>query len=669
MSKKLQVKILTLDTETIGLGGAIKRIAIYDGKEITYGYKFSDVEPKINELYEAGFSVHIYIHNLEFDMRKMPEIFYEGNINYNSSLAINGRYVTVRCKKYWLHDSFRLLPMSLKKISEGFEVEHGKLDLWEEVTKTYPNQYKDIDDFFRHCDKDDPLYVKYLGYDVMSLYEVLQKLIELTGMTETEFVKRPTTASLSKYLFRKGYKGHTFQYRPQRLTDFQMITKCKKWNSDRHKVNGKTYKYLEEFIRESYYGGRTEVFTPRLSPKTVDGIKQIMAYHYDVNSLYPSVMYPNKFPVGEPRFFSGNSALGCWEDWCSDKLGLGFVKAHVYIPEQTIPPLPSKKGKLVFLTGHVRGTWTFIELLYAVEHCNVEIKEIEEVVYFEETYPVFHDFIGTFYALKEEGKRTGNGALTQFAKLIQNVAYGYLALKRERDALRNIEDESKIDPKDIIYKNEHYGYIKIDTMVISDTVQPQIASYVTSYARLILLKALKAQAEKGTVYYCDTDSIVCDTPMSPDVVDPYKLGYWDLEGELYEGYFLQPKVYYESKKSGETIKFKGVSSSTSRNFTSDFYRDLYERLYQGEGGKVLVEKGKELMRSVNYGQKMHQDLNLIELRDKTMNLDAPQKRIMDYKNNTTHAWHMHTLSDFELLNLSIRVKAYSEFNNLFNTCL
>ena len=47
MRKKRPVKILTLDTETEGFAGNLKRIAVCDGKKVTYGYTFLDIEPTL----------------------------------------------------------------------------------------------------------------------------------------------------------------------------------------------------------------------------------------------------------------------------------------------------------------------------------------------------------------------------------------------------------------------------------------------------------------------------------------------------------------------------------------------------------------------------------------------------------------------------------------------
>ena len=102
MPRKRPKKLITLDTETYnGLKGALKRIAIYDGEVVTYGYTFPDVEKKINEWNKKGYNIHIYIHNAEFDLRKIPEIFQENNIKWGQTKIINGKYVTLSCLKYF----------------------------------------------------------------------------------------------------------------------------------------------------------------------------------------------------------------------------------------------------------------------------------------------------------------------------------------------------------------------------------------------------------------------------------------------------------------------------------------------------------------------------------------------------------------------------------------
>lgn len=653
-------RLYTLDTETIGLGGDIKRIALYDGNKIHYGYTFEDVEPILIQGYYNGENPRVYIHNLEFDARKMPRIFERGNVNWNQTVLISDKYARIKCKYYTLHDSFKLLPMSLAKLSHAFNLEHGKLDLWDEVQKVYPGMYRNHVDFLNRVDPDNELYLRYLGYDVISLYELMKKLMEVSGLSLDEMVGRISTASLSRYIFKNGFKGKEFRTPGERKTDYEIMTQFKAWGSKKSlKSNPKvSYIEVENIIRKGYYGGRTEVFIPRLIESP--------AFHYDVNSLYPSVMIDNLYPVGAPDYYTGNMVKTMWTMWTSDHAGMGFITARVFIPQQHIPPLPAKMGKLVFPTGEIMGTWTFHELEYAVKNCGVEIREYIEMVYFKHTFKVFHNFVKTFYAMKEEGKKAGNPALTQLAKLLLNTSYGWSILRR--DDKTELKDISKIEEyrERLNYTNEELGFINIQSIVLTDSIQPQIGAYVTSYARLVLLDMLRKMDAVGPVYYCDTDSIVCGKPLPPEYVHKTDIGKWDLEGILSDGIFLFPKVYSERKEKGDTVKFKGISKSTQKDLEFSFYLGLLERLKRGEKDEIIVERGKELLRSILYTQKTGRDPNRVEYRDKKVNLSNVQKRNMDYKNNCSMPWFFETLDEFENFSFAAPIKKWSEHGNIFD---
>lgn len=646
-SKKAKpTKILTLDTETYnGLIGDLKKLAIYDGQKVYYGNTFGEVEPVIMNYTNLGYDVHIYIHNMEFDLRKIPEIMKKGNIVWNKSLIINGKVAKVQCKYYCLHDSFKILPMSLSKLSKGFNVEHGKLDLYDAVKEKYGNQYDVMKDgklskndtlvnFLDKCPIDDPLFIEYLGYDVMSLYEVVYTLMNITGLEEKEFVKKVSTASLSRHLFKHGYMGKPFQTDGQEKTDFELLCSYK-WQYNLS---------VEDFIRDSYCGGRTEVFKPRLLTQ---------GFHYDVNSLYPSVMIDGEYPIGKP-FFSESDVTAehyytCWKE---DRKGLGFIQAKVNIPMQHIPPLPVKMGKLCFPCGVVTGVWPYEELEYAERECGVEILEYMAVCHFEKTFKVFHNFVGEFYKMKEKGKQTDNKPLTMLAKLILNVAYGYTGMRRDdKTQLDSIENADKHD--DIVFSNHEMGYVEFPADIKSDYIQVQIASYVTSRARLVLLKGLK-QIEKdgGNVYYCDTDSIVSDIPMHPDMIHPTDLGKWDLEGKPIKGLFLKPKVYTELLEDETNIKFKGISKETQETLNYEYYEMLYKTLEEQSEDFVVVEKNKLQLRSIMYMKKNDIDFSYYEVRDKKMNVKTVEKRKMFYSENRTEPLYFG--SEEEYLNFSFK---------------
>lgn len=649
--KKRDTKIITLDTETIGLDGPLKRIAIYDGSKVHYGYTFADIEPVLDFYYEQGYFPEIYIHNADFDLRKLPEIFRIGNVLWNTTKKISNKYARLTCKHYTIHDSFKIFPSSLASISKDFDLEHGKLDLWDAVQKRYPDQYTDHVDFLNRCDKDDPLYLEYLGYDVIALYEALEKIMEIAKLEPHEFIKIMSTASLSRYLFKNGH-GETIFKDPNRdKTDFEILCSCKAWSSEKiMKHSDITYLECEMKIRQAYYGGRTEVFKPICNER---------AFYYDVNSLYPAAMVDNEFPVGYPEYIDNPKiALHDWEYWLKYRDGLGFIKADVFIPEQKIPPLPCRMGKLVFVTGYVTGTWTYNELAYAVENCGVIVNHVHELIHFKNTYKVFRNFVMEFYKLKEYATEIKNKALRNFSKLILNTSYGWTGLKREgKTGLRDMSMIEKWkDTGRVLYTNEELGYFEIVDKVNATTVQVPVAAYVTSYARLILLEALRRQSEIGEVYYCDTDSIICSAEMPPEMVSSTELGKWDLENVIDSGLFLQPKVYTYQIAGKDHIKFKGITKTRQKQLDRDFYLEILSKLQAGEKEKVIVELGRQSLPTLAVAQKKHIDPNILNVMDKGINVGAKQKRDIDYKNNVSKPWNMESKEAFKTF-------SFNDFDN------
>lgn len=220
----------------------------------------------------------------------------------------------------------------------------------------------------------------------------------------------------------------------------------------------------------------------------------------------------------------------------------------------------------------------------------------------------------------------------------------------DKTAFRDISMLEKWNGKpEFIMANEELGYIEIFDKVYAHSIQVQVGAYVTSYARLVLLDTLRKQAAKGKVYYCDTDSIVCDTPLPPEMVSAYEIGKWDLEAELLSALFLQPKVYTEEKKDKkDTIKFKGVSKARQNELTRAVYNDIYEHLSKHDKAKYVIETGRKTLPSLSVAHKNPKiDANSFKITNKEINLAAKGKREFNYEQNTSVAWHMSTLEDFE----------------------
>ena len=92
------IKIVTLDTETYnGLLGGLKRIAIYDGNEVIYDYTFSSIEKYLIN-WSSDYDVHVYIHNLEFDVKKLDNFLTSGNIDWANTVVINNKLALIKHK-------------------------------------------------------------------------------------------------------------------------------------------------------------------------------------------------------------------------------------------------------------------------------------------------------------------------------------------------------------------------------------------------------------------------------------------------------------------------------------------------------------------------------------------------------------------------------------------
>jgi len=181
-------------------------------------------------------------------------------------------------------DSMLLLPSSLRKLSKAFNVESKGYFPFTFVNDSNINlDYVGPSPDFSHYEgitKEDyiPLVtdswnlkeeaIKYCELDCMVLHQVISKFNDLIFSKFSLNVHRfPTLSSLSFGIYRSSYLG-------------------------KHKIP-KVGGHVFDFIKQSYTGGRVDVFKPYGEN----------LYYYDVNSLYPTVYSSKALPVGNPVYF------------------------------------------------------------------------------------------------------------------------------------------------------------------------------------------------------------------------------------------------------------------------------------------------------------------------------------------------------------------------------
>ena len=606
-SDEKPVKLWTLDTETRGLFGKIFRCGAYDGNEYIVGDTFEEVTQQM--LKYTDFEHHVYIHNLDFDLSKAaPELFQNDAINFTESIFINGNVITITTRRMVLHDSYHLLTSSLDALCKSFGIKHKKMNLDAELHRL---GYADKEEYFSNIPADDAVLNEYLKLDCIALYELLQELMKLAEVTPEEVVKCPTTPSLAMLVYKRNFPD-----------DYEKATSTN--------YNGEWGQFLENYVRFGYYGGRTEVFTPYI----------MNGWHYDLNSLYPAAM-KKAYPIGRPIYCEDYEAAQKYGYFKRRGRGAGFLRCDIEVPKMFIPPLPSRgMGKLLFPIGKLSGVWTFEEVKKA-EELGCKIHHIYSCVFFRETAYIFKDYVAKF----EELKTHSTGALREFAKMMLNTLYGKFGMKRERSTFIDIADltEEELEELPILRHryNKHLTDIEFaETTVTSKAayIQPHIAAYVTSYARLILLDGLLAQDAKGTVAYCDTDSIAATVKMPDALVDPVEFGKYKLESEIVEGIFLQPKLYAEKHRDGKvTIKAKGVPREIrDQKMSWEYYEMLLRTMQEGTVDYIEIFNNYKARKKFMTMLKENEDLDTPRYLKKGINLLSTQKRIMDYDNNTSY---------------------------------
>lgn len=218
-------------------------LGFFDGSEYKIFSKVNDFLDYITKKEYSG--LVIYFHNGgRFDfLFLIEEIMNRGKVRFieksTGLLSIRFQYKNINLE---FRDSFAILPSSLEKLIETFNIKEKKIKI----------------DFKINHKFSDKLLQEHLKNDCISLYRILEQV------KEKEKYLSLTIASHSFRKFREDFFYGNI------------------WN-----VN----KCFDFYFRKNFYkGGRVEVFR---------GYRNKTLYYYDINSLYPFVML-NNMPAGSP---------------------------------------------------------------------------------------------------------------------------------------------------------------------------------------------------------------------------------------------------------------------------------------------------------------------------------------------------------------------------------
>lgn len=536
----------------------------------TVNIKVEQAKPNKDD--EEIFCIRPYSYNVVFNNGS----FYKLDLffDYETFKNSKGKKVT-KLRKVTLKDSYKLASFSLKTIADKFlnyQMPKDAIDHNIIRSKNYlltedelPYLYDDIVVLKEFINL-----VVLNGIEVKKGYNVRFKNLTIASQSLNEYKE----LIFEHYVNNDYFEVKAFKECFETLLDYNKYLKSKgrkEVKIDKESlfttVFPKLHPNVDCFLRQSYYGGITYKNSDLLEQLEGEKLHGIV---YDVNSLYPSVMRTQLLPYGKPKFFTGKYEL----------LPLQVKEEYpLYIQQIRVPMFKIKPNKMpnIQIRDSIRFkstdyqkdnsyidkfgnkqyetcifTFTNIQLERFLDSYNIPMGiEYLDGYIFKGSYGLFDNYIDTFMELK----KTGTGAVRETAKLFLNSLYGKFGTNPCREE-RLIQFEDDLFTTSNINENgELLEYL-------TDCIYLPIASFITSYAREVLLNAVNNVWDR--FLYCDTDSIHITGLEVPNIpIHDKELNHWKFEGEFTNAKYIGAKRYAEKMKTdkGEhwEIKCCGVS--------------------------------------------------------------------------------------------------------------
>ena len=401
---------------------------------------------------------------------------------------------------------------------------------------------------------------------------------------EKEYIKNDVVivAKGLEYLYNMGLTKMTAG--SNALSEYKKILNPKVFEKLYHKL---TYD-ADKDLRTAYKGGFTY-----LNP-IYEGITVGEGEVLDVNSLYPSVMYNNLLPFGEPFFYEGK--------YKEDKvypLYIQRITCSFKIKKNKIPTIQIKHRQFMdneYLTSSngdiVALTLTNVDLKLFLEQYDVEELKYHCGWKFKAMRGLFKEYIDKWIGIKNDATISGNKGLRQVAKIMLNSLYGKFATGLDvRSKIPYLEDDivkyltSAPDKKDGVYL--------------------PMGCFITAYAREKTIRTSQAIKDysinkygKDLYCYSDTDSI--HTLLNVEElkqfceIDDVKLGAWKHESHFTKAKFIRQKTYLEEIDGEMKITCAGLPQRCYSQVEWDSFKvgmnvDGKLRFKHVKGGVNLVE--------------------------------------------------------------------------------
>jgi Vibrio phage DNA polymerase len=276
----------------------------------------------------------------------------------------------------------------------------------------------------------------------------------------------------------------------------------------------------DELFRPFFFGGRVEAFAR--------GIHNGRFLYLDINSAYPFAMLHNH-PHGSD-YLHGNRLPP------RSQLGPCFIRA--ICDSRGALPFRAKDGSLTF--PHIDNAEflaTGWEFRAGLETRTLHVRKVLDV-WLPRGFINFREYVETFFALRQQAKKSGDDVKRLAYKYLLNSGFGKFAqnprefktyrLARFGDAVAGYEWETDYGAVSLWAKPSYQGFGFYDVAT---------GASITGFERAVMWRGICAS--RGTLY-CDTDAIICK---STRVQMGDKLGQWKIEGKPRQVAIAGKKLY------------------------------------------------------------------------------------------------------------------------------
>lgn len=486
---------------------------------------------------------YIYFHNLKFDGEfilyylmkngfEHVESKEKRNNTFSTLISDMGLFYSIevyfevgkKTKKVTFIDSLKIINQSVESMPKTFKIEENKL----EIDYNAPREVGHI----------------------------------LTGEEEA-YIKNDVVivAKALSYLFNMGLTKMTAG--SNALSEYKEITRLNRFRSLYKPLNYE----IDKDIRRAYRGGFTYLNPVYKNKEVKEG--EVL----DVNSLYPSVMYKEMLPFGEPFFYEG--------EYQEDKVYPLYIQrltCSFKIKEGKIPTIQIKHSRFVdneYLTDSgeepVALTLTSVDLKLFLEQYDVWDLHYESGWKFKAMRGLFTEYIDKWIKVKNEATISGNKGIRQVAKIMLNSLYGKFAT--------SLDVQGKIP-----YLEGDIVKYKLGEKTTKDGVYLPMGAFITAYARdktIRTSQSIKDYSIKkyGIDMYCysDTDSIHTILPIEElkqfCEIDDVELGKWKHESHFERAKFIRQKTYLEEIDGEIQITCAGLPQRCYDQVTWDNFKE------------------------------------------------------------------------------------------------